>query len=186
MRSPPMVKNTPCQARKREKRRTLPHLAARSHRICCAVLRKSTTTLPQTIAPRRSPQLLKCPPVKPGVTSRRPGRKVSLMATIEKYETESGATLYRVRYRTPDKGQRTRADSARSGTPRTSPTMSRSRWQPVTTSRLKLGKVTVDELSVDWLARKKQVTAERRLRHTGNRVRRACETSLGIGGRGRR
>jgi Arm DNA-binding domain len=26
----------------------------------------------------------------------------SVMATIERYETKSGATLYRVRYRTPD------------------------------------------------------------------------------------
>ena len=32
-------------------------------------------------------------------------RKPWLMATISKYQTASGATLYRVRYRTPDRGQ---------------------------------------------------------------------------------
>src|SRR5277367_1015965 len=32
-------------------------------------------------------------------------RKHSPMATISKYQTSSGATLYRVRYRTPGRGQ---------------------------------------------------------------------------------
>ena len=41
------------------------------------------------------------------------------MATIEKYQTSSGATLYRVRYRTPDnrqtdkRGFRTKRDAER-------------------------------------------------------------------------
>jgi integrase len=77
------------------------------------------------------------------------------MATIEKYETKSGATLYRVRYRTPDnrstqkRGFTTKRDAER--------------WaNKVEVSKLSgeyvapsLGKTTVGELGPAWLARQR-------------------------------
>ena len=81
------------------------------------------------------------------------------MATVSKYQTASGATLYRVRYRTPDnrqtdkRGFKTKRDAQQ--------------WaNNVEVTKLtggyvapSLGRITVDELSGDWLARKKQATA---------------------------
>jgi len=82
------------------------------------------------------------------------------MATIEKYETGSGETLYAVRYRKPDNRQTWK---------RGFPTKRDARdfANDVEVKKLtcdyiapKLGKVTVHELSADWLARKKQATAQ--------------------------
>lgn len=81
------------------------------------------------------------------------------MATVSKYQTASGATLYRVRYRTPGRGQ---TDKRGFKTKRDA-----QQWaNNVEVSKLtgdyiapSLGRITVDELSADWLARKKQATA---------------------------
>jgi integrase len=82
------------------------------------------------------------------------------MATIEKDETKSGASLYRVRYRTPDNrstdksGFRTKRDAQDFANDIEVKKLTGDYIAP------KLGRVTVDELSSDWLARKKQATAE--------------------------
>jgi integrase len=82
------------------------------------------------------------------------------MARIEKYETKSGATLYRVRYRTPDNrstdksGFKTKRDAADFANDVEVKKLTGEYIAP------KLGRVTVDDLSADWLARKKQSTAE--------------------------
>lgn len=82
------------------------------------------------------------------------------MATVEKYQTLSGTTLYAVRYRTP--GNRTTRKRGFT-TKRDAQTFA----NDVEVKKLTgdyiaptLGKITVDELSADWLARKKQATAQ--------------------------
>lgn len=82
------------------------------------------------------------------------------MATVEKYKTSSGTTLYAVRYRTP--GNRTTRKRGFT-TKRDAQTFA----NDVEVKKLTgdyiaptLGKITVDELSADWLARKKQATAQ--------------------------
>jgi integrase len=82
------------------------------------------------------------------------------MATIEKYETGSGATLYAVRYRTPDnrttrkRGFRTKRDAQDYANDVEVKKLTGDYIAP------SMGRVTVAELSTDWLARKKQATAE--------------------------
>jgi integrase len=81
------------------------------------------------------------------------------MATIEKYQTAGGATLYRVRYRTPGnkqtdkRGFRTKRDAQRWAN---NVEVTKLTGEYVAPS---LGRITVDELSADWLAHKKQATA---------------------------
>jgi integrase len=77
------------------------------------------------------------------------------MATIEKYETKSGATLYRVRYRKPD-GRRT--DKRGFGTRREAAQFANT----VEVSKLTgayvaptLGKITVGDLGPAWLERQR-------------------------------
>ena len=76
------------------------------------------------------------------------------MATISRYQTASGATLYRVRYYTPD-----RSETQKRGfkTKRDAEAFAAS----VEVSKLKgeyvrpaLGRTTLAELAPDWLARK--------------------------------
>lgn len=81
------------------------------------------------------------------------------MATIEKYQTGSGATLYRVRYRTPDNRQ---TDKRGFKTKRDAQIFA----NDVEVKKLtgdyippSLGRITVEELSANWLAHKKQATA---------------------------
>lgn len=81
------------------------------------------------------------------------------MATISKYQTASGATLYRVRYRAPDRGEtqkrgfKTKRDAEAFAN---SVEVDKMTGQYVKPS---LGRITVGELAPDWLARKKQATA---------------------------
>lgn len=81
------------------------------------------------------------------------------MARISRYQTATGATLYRVRYRTPDRGEtqkrgfKTKRDAEIFAA---SVEVSKLRGEYVAPS---LGRVTIGELSADWLARKKQATA---------------------------
>ena len=82
------------------------------------------------------------------------------MATISKYQTASGATLYRVRYRTPDRRQtqkrgfRTKRDAqAFAADVEVNEDDGRVR------RARRSGRVTVGELAPDWLARKQQATA---------------------------
>lgn len=77
------------------------------------------------------------------------------MATISKYETSSGATRYRVRYRTPDRRQ---TDKRGFTTKREAEAFAAT----VEVSKLKgeyvapaLGKITVGELGPGWLKRQK-------------------------------
>jgi integrase len=77
------------------------------------------------------------------------------MATIEKYETKSGATLYRVRYRTPDRGQTQRRGFT---TKRDAEIFAAT----VEVSKLKgeyvapsVGRVTIGELGPAWLERQR-------------------------------
>ncbi len=76
------------------------------------------------------------------------------MATISKYQTSSGATLYRVRYRTPGRGQtdkrgfKTKRDAEAFSN---SVEVTKARGEYVAPS---LGRVTVGELGTAWLARK--------------------------------
>lgn len=81
------------------------------------------------------------------------------MATLSKYQIRSGTTLYRVRYRTPDNRQ---TDKRRFRTKRDAELFAAT--VEVTKAKgeyvaPKLGRVTVNELAPDWLARKKQATA---------------------------
>lgn len=75
------------------------------------------------------------------------------MATISRYETASGATLYRVRYRTPERGQtdkrgfKTKRDAEAFATAVES---SKLRGEYVAPT---LGRVTVGELGPAWLER---------------------------------
>jgi integrase len=81
------------------------------------------------------------------------------VATISKYQTASGATLYRVRYRTPDnrqtdkRGFRTKRDAERFAA---TVEVAKMRGEYVAPM---LGRVTVGELASAWLGRKKQSTA---------------------------
>ncbi|SOX53708.1 site-specific integrase [Mycobacterium ahvazicum] len=76
------------------------------------------------------------------------------MATISKYQTTSGTTLYRVRYRTPGRGQtdkrgfKTKRDAEAFAN---SVEVTKARGEYVAPS---LGRVTVGELGLAWLARK--------------------------------
>ncbi len=82
------------------------------------------------------------------------------MATISKYETASGSTLYRVRYRTPDhrqtdkRGFRTKRD-AEAFAATVEVKKLTGEFIPETA-----GRVTVSELAPDWLTRKEQATAK--------------------------
>jgi integrase len=75
------------------------------------------------------------------------------MATIEKYETKSGTTLYRVRYRTPDnrstqkRGFTTKRDAERFANKTEVEKLDGSYVAP------SLGKTTIGELGPAWLAR---------------------------------
>jgi integrase len=77
------------------------------------------------------------------------------MATISKYQTASGATLYRVRYRTPERGQtdkrgfKTKRDAEAFAN---SVEVNKMRGEYVAPS---LGRVTVGELGPSWLTRQK-------------------------------
>jgi hypothetical protein len=77
------------------------------------------------------------------------------LATISEYQTASGATLYRVRYRTPDRGQtdkrgfKTKRDAEAFAH---SIEVSKARGEYVAPS---LGRITVGELGPDWLKRQK-------------------------------
>lgn len=77
------------------------------------------------------------------------------MATIEKYETKSGATLWRVRYRTPDKrstqkrGFRRKVDAERFAN---KVEVSKMTGEYIAPS---LGKATVGELGPAWLERQR-------------------------------
>ncbi|WP_137145081.1 site-specific integrase [Mycolicibacterium sp. CR10] len=81
------------------------------------------------------------------------------MATIGKYQTASGTTLYRVRYRTPEHKQ---TDKRGFKTKRAAEAfaaeveVSKMRGEYIAPA---LGKVTVAELSSVWLGRKEQATA---------------------------
>jgi integrase len=82
------------------------------------------------------------------------------MATIEKYQTAGGATLYAVRYRTPDnrttrkRGFRTKRDAQDFANDVEVKKLTGGYIAPA------LGRVTLHELSHAWLARKKQSTAQ--------------------------
>lgn len=77
------------------------------------------------------------------------------MATISKYQTKSGATLYRVRYRTPDRGQ---TDKRGFKTKRAAEDwaanneVAKARGEYVAPS---LGRITVGELGPAWLERQR-------------------------------
>ncbi len=82
------------------------------------------------------------------------------MATISKYQTASGATLYRVRYRTPDRRQtqkrgfKTKRDArAFAATVEVQEADGRVR------RARRSGRITVGELAPDWLTRKQHATA---------------------------
>ncbi len=81
------------------------------------------------------------------------------MATISKYQTSSGTSLYRVRYRTPDnrqtdkRGFRTKRDAELFSA---TVEVTKAKGEYVAP---KLGRITVNELAPDWLARKEQATA---------------------------
>jgi integrase len=81
------------------------------------------------------------------------------MATVEKYQTSSGTTLYRVRYRTPDNRSTQKRGFKRK--------IDAERWaNTVEVNKMtgdyiapSLGRITVAELAPEWLTRKKQHTA---------------------------
>ncbi|KHO18654.1 tyrosine-type recombinase/integrase [Mycolicibacterium setense] len=79
------------------------------------------------------------------------------MATISRYETSSGATRYRVRYRTPDRRQtdkrgfKTKRDAEAFAATVEVEKLTGSYVAPA------LGKVTVGELGPEWLARQKAI-----------------------------
>lgn len=81
------------------------------------------------------------------------------MATISKYQTSSGATLYRVRYRTPDHRQ---TDKRGFKTKRDAEAFANTVEVRKLTGEFipeTAGRVTVAELAPDWLTRKEQATA---------------------------
>jgi Arm DNA-binding domain len=77
------------------------------------------------------------------------------MATISKYQNASGETLYRVRYRTPDRGQtdkrgfKTKRD-AEAWTAKNEVAKARGEYVAPT-----LGRVTVGELGPSWMERQR-------------------------------
>jgi integrase len=81
------------------------------------------------------------------------------MATVERYETKSGATFYRVRYRTPDnrstqkRGFKRKIDAEQWAN---TVEVNKMMGQYIAPS---LGRITVAELAHEWLDRKKQHTA---------------------------
>lgn len=82
------------------------------------------------------------------------------MATISRYETASGATLYRVRYRTPDHRQ---TDKRGFKTKRDAEAFANTVEVKKLTGEFipeTAGRVTVAELAPDWLTRKEQATAK--------------------------
>jgi integrase len=81
------------------------------------------------------------------------------MATIDKYETASGATLYRVRYRTPDHRQ---TDKRGFKTKKAAEAFANSvEVRKLTGEYISetAGRATVGELAPGWLLRKEQATA---------------------------
>lgn len=81
------------------------------------------------------------------------------MATVEKYQISTGATLYRVRFRTPDRKQsQRRGFTTKRAAELFAATIevSKARGEYVKPS---LGRMTVGELAADWLNRKQQATA---------------------------
>lgn len=77
------------------------------------------------------------------------------MATISKYQTSSGATLYRVRYRTPDNRQTDKRGFQRKRDAEifaASVEVSKLRGEYVSPS---VGKTTIGQLGNNWLARQK-------------------------------
>lgn len=81
------------------------------------------------------------------------------MATINKYQTASGATLYRVRYRTPDHRQ---TDKRGFKTKRDAEAFANTVEVKKLTGEFipeTAGRITVTELAPDWLTRKEQATA---------------------------
>ncbi|ORB87515.1 site-specific integrase [Mycobacterium kansasii] len=81
------------------------------------------------------------------------------MATISKYETSSGATLYRVRYRMPDNRQ---TDKRGFRTKKSAEAFANTVEVKKLTGEFipeTAGRITVTELAPDWLTRKEQATA---------------------------
>ena len=82
------------------------------------------------------------------------------MATISRYQTASGATLYRVRYRTPDHRQ---TDKRGFTTKRDAEAFANTVEVKKLTGEYipeTAGRITLAELAPDWLARKEQATAK--------------------------
>ncbi|ORV53065.1 integrase [Mycobacterium europaeum] len=81
------------------------------------------------------------------------------MATISKYETASGSTLYRVRYRKPDNRQ---TDKRGFRTKKAAEAFANTVEVKKLTGEFipeTAGRITVGELAPDWLTRKEQATA---------------------------
>lgn len=81
------------------------------------------------------------------------------MATISKYQTSTGTTLYRVRYRTPDHRQ---TDKRGFKTKRAAEAFAATVEVKKLTGEFipeTAGRITVAELAPDWLTRKEQATA---------------------------
>ena len=113
-----------------------------------------------------------------------PNSRGCSMATISRYQNTSGATRYRVRYRTPERGQTQRRGFK---TKRDAEAFAAT----VEVSKLKgeyvapaLGRVSVDELATDWLARKKQATAPSHYRMLEPTYRTHVRPQWGCGQRG--
>lgn len=81
------------------------------------------------------------------------------MATISKYQSASGATLYRVRYRTPGRGETQRRGFKRKADAEAFANSVEVDMMTGQYVKPSLGRITVAELSGDWLARKEQATA---------------------------
>jgi hypothetical protein len=101
------------------------------------------------------------------------------MATILKYETAGGATLYAVRYRTPERHQtmkrgfRTKRDAQDFAN---SVEVDMATGVYVKPSR---GKITAAELAPEWLERKKQAHRAEPLPDVGVGVAGACGAAVG-------
>ena len=81
------------------------------------------------------------------------------MATIERYKTSSGATLYAVRYRKPDRKQTWKRGFATKRDAQmfaAEVEVTKARGEYVAPS---LGRITMGELAPNWLARKQRATA---------------------------
>lgn len=100
------------------------------------------------------------------------------MATINRYQTASGETLYRVRYYTPDRGEtqkrgfKTEGDAERWAN---KVEVNKMTGEYVKPSR---GRITVRELSGDWLARDRRIG--RAPCRTGPTVDRRCSGASAI------